>query len=144
MAISDNFVELMKLVFPFLTLCVTSLLSYLVFVGNKKASAAAVEVKEVKDTLKESTATTAQQIGDLKDDTTTLKATTSTIHELVNAKLGKVLEALALERREKADRTGETRDIARAEKSEREYDEHQANQAIVDARSAADTRKPGK
>lgn len=109
-----------------------------VFVAKANASAknaavaaddAAYKVEEVRQELKETTATSAEAMAELK-------TVTNDTHTLVNANMGAQLKISALALRRLAEYTKHPDDVAAAELSEDLLSEHDKKQAVVDKRNA--------
>jgi hypothetical protein len=104
--------------------------------ARKSARRAAVKVEGVRRTLEANTASTEVRLDDLA---TVAKAT----HLLVNSKMSVQLDANRIMARRLADLTKDPADEAAAELAERDYGEHQAKQAAVDAQPGTDAEKKG-
>jgi hypothetical protein len=104
--------------------------------ARRSARRADVKVDRVRRTLEENTTSTEVRLDDLA---TVAKAT----HLLVNSKMSVQLDANRIMARRLADLTKDPADEAAAELAERDYGEHQAKQAAVDAQPGTDAEKKG-
>jgi hypothetical protein len=128
---SDS-VQIAGMVLTFLGTALSAVIAYLIArltrgqtAAAVEVRAAAVEVRQVKRTLDQTTAVQSRQLGDLAD-------VAAATHVLVNNNMAVQLKLNAELSRWKAEQTRDPADARAAEAAERLYREHEVKQAAVD------------
>jgi hypothetical protein len=145
---ADAQVQIATLIVGLLTVIVNGVLAYLMArlkqqqleqadANNIRLDHAAVKVAEVKQSLAQS-----NQVADQKLDE--LKMVAVGTHELVNAKMGAVLQRLAEALERNARISGSAEDRQAADSAQADLKDHEAKQAIVDAQPGTDDQKKGR
>jgi hypothetical protein len=160
-AFDDNTVRIVSIIAPVVSTIVLGILAYFTALANINAQAAAHKADmnataglkaavEVKQTLADSTATTAQKLDDhgaqLEDIAVTAHNTQrmgEATHTLVNHDRGVLLTVNAHALRRLADLSLDKQDEEIAKEAERVLAQHMAAQAVVDSRPSPEATESG-
>lgn len=110
----------------------TGIMAYLMLRFNRKADAAAVEVKQVARRLAITEKSTDAKLEENKDKLEKLSVVADATHKLSNSKMGNALRINKNVTRRLAELSKDIADATLADEAELQYDEHQRQQSKVD------------